>query len=96
LVATTLITYPIGTALSFAPLGQGLKFTRVVYGTTKKFLEVFRLATLRDLPDIERIEEEGLLHRRQVERNLDETLGMITDDALEFEDREEDDLTDAR
>jgi segregation and condensation protein B len=29
--------------------------------TTKRFLEVFGLASLRDLPDIERLEEEGLL-----------------------------------
>ena len=33
------------------------------YVTTKKFLEVFGLATLRDLPDIERLEDEGLLRR---------------------------------
>ena len=31
------------------------------YVTTKKFLEVFGLATLRELPDIERLEDEGLL-----------------------------------
>lgn len=31
------------------------------YVTTRKFLEVFGLATLRDLPDIERLEDEGLL-----------------------------------
>ena len=35
------------------------------YVTTKKFLEVFGLATLRELPDIERLEDEGLLERPQ-------------------------------
>ena len=35
------------------------------YVTTKKFLEVFGFATLRDLPDIERLEDEGLLQRPQ-------------------------------
>ncbi len=33
------------------------------YVTTKKFLEVFGLATLRDLPDLERLEDEGLPRR---------------------------------
>jgi segregation and condensation protein B len=35
------------------------------YVTTKKFLEVFGLASLRDLPDIEGLEDEGLLRRPQ-------------------------------
>jgi segregation and condensation protein B len=33
------------------------------YVTTKKFLEVFGLATLRDLPDIERLEDAGLFQK---------------------------------
>ncbi len=35
----------------------------IAYVTTKKFLEVFGLATLRDLPDLERLEDEGLPRR---------------------------------
>ncbi|KAF0168311.1 MAG: hypothetical protein FD160_3995, partial [Caulobacteraceae bacterium] len=41
------------------------------YVTTRKFLEVFGLASLRDLPDIERLEDEGLLERPQPEADLD-------------------------
>jgi segregation and condensation protein B len=40
------------------------------YVTTKKFLQVFSLASLRDLPDIERLEDEGLLQRSQSEIDL--------------------------
>ncbi len=35
----------------------------LAYITTKRFLEAFGLASLRDLPDVERMEEEGLLQR---------------------------------
>jgi len=41
------------------------------YFTTKKFLPVFGLATLRDLPDIERLEDEGLLQRPERDVDLD-------------------------
>lgn len=44
------------------------------YVTTKKFLEVFGLATLRDLPDIERLEDEGLLEMPKPEADLDDVL----------------------
>ncbi|KAF0119854.1 MAG: putative segregation and condensation protein, partial [Methylocystaceae bacterium] len=50
------------------------------YVTTKKFLEVFGLATLRELPDIERLEDEGLLERPQPEADLDGALGLSADD----------------
>ena len=46
------------------------------YVTTKKFLEVFGLETLRDLPDIERLEEEGLLQKPQEDIDLDGALGL--------------------
>ncbi|HRX73788.1 MAG TPA: SMC-Scp complex subunit ScpB [Hyphomonas sp.] len=36
----------------------------LAYVTTKKFLEVFGLGSLRDLPNIERLEDEGLLEPR--------------------------------
>jgi hypothetical protein len=55
------------------------------YVTTKKFLEVFGLATLRDLPDIERLEDEGLLRRPQSEIDLDGALGLVEDDGQVFE-----------
>ncbi|MGJ0511288.1 SMC-Scp complex subunit ScpB [Methylocystis sp.] len=44
------------------------------YVTTKKFLEVFGLATLRELPDIERLEDEGLLEMPKSEADLDAIL----------------------
>ena len=55
------------------------------YVTTKKFLEVFGLATLRDLPDTERLEDEGLLLRPQSEIDIDDALGLIEDDGEIFE-----------
>ena len=70
------------------------------YVTTKKFLEVFGLATLRDLPDIERLEDEGLLQRPQLDIDLDGALGLVEDDCqvfereMEFEDAELEDTTD--
>ena len=51
--------------------------------TTRKFLEVFGLATLRDLPDIERLEDE--LQRPQSEIDLDRALGLVEDDGRVFE-----------
>ena len=51
------------------------------YVTTRKFLEVFGLASLRDLPDIEKLEDAGLLQRPEPEIDLDEVLGIREDDA---------------
>ena len=56
--------------------------------TTKKFLEVFGLATLRHLPDIEKLEEEGLLQRPQTEAALDGAFGLSGEDGSEFDDAE--------
>jgi segregation and condensation protein B len=53
------------------------------YVTTRKFLEVFGLASLRDLPDIERLEDAGLLQRPANEIDLDGVLG-IREDAVEL------------
>jgi len=58
------------------------------YVTTKKFLEVFGLATLRDLPDIERLEDEGLLQRPRTEAELDGAFGLSGEDGSEFDDAE--------
>ena len=49
----------------------------VSYVTTKRFLEVFGLASLRHLPDIERLEEDGLLQRPQSNIDLDGALGIL-------------------
>ncbi len=46
------------------------------YVTTKKFLEVFGLASLRDLPDIDKLEDAGLLQRSACEMELDGLLGI--------------------
>ena len=56
------------------------------YVTTKRFLEVFGLASLRHLPDIERLEEEGLLQRPQPDIDLDDALGILGEDDPVFED----------
>ena len=55
------------------------------YVTTRKFLEIFGLATLRDLPDIEKLEDEGLLQRPQSDIDLDGALGLVEDDGQVFE-----------
>ena len=49
------------------------------YVTTRTFLEVFGLAALRDLPDIERLEAEGLLVAGPGEGELDSALGLVDD-----------------
>jgi segregation and condensation protein B len=46
------------------------------YVTTRTFLEAFGLASLRDLPDLERLEAESLLQRGQGEADLDSALGL--------------------
>jgi len=46
------------------------------YVTTKKFLEAFGLASLRDLPNLERLKAEGLLQTGQGDADLDGALGL--------------------
>jgi len=46
------------------------------YVTTRKFLEAFGFASLRDLPDLERLKAEGLLERGQGKDDLDSVLGL--------------------
>ena len=56
------------------------------YVTTRKFLEAFGFASLRDLPDLERFKAEGLLQRRQGEEDdLDSMLGLAGEDQDPFE-----------
>jgi segregation and condensation protein B len=54
------------------------------YVTTKRFLEAFGLASLRDLPDIEKLEDAGLLQRSANEIELDGVLQMRERDATEL------------
>jgi chromosome segregation and condensation protein ScpB len=46
------------------------------YVTTRKFLEALGLASLRDLPDLERLKTEALLQSGQGEDELDGALGL--------------------
>ena len=46
------------------------------YVTTRKFLEAFGLASVRDLPDLEWLKAEGRLQRGQGEADLDSALGL--------------------
>jgi segregation and condensation protein B len=46
------------------------------YVTTRPFLEAFGFASLRDLPDLERLKAEGLLQRDGGEADLDSALGL--------------------
>ena len=55
------------------------------YATTKKFLEVFSLASPRDLPDIEKLEDAGLLQGSTTENELDALLRIDEDDTNESE-----------
>jgi segregation and condensation protein B len=54
------------------------------YVTTKEFLQAFGLASLRELPDLQRLEEEGLLQPAD-EIALDAALGLRAD-AEDFDD----------
>ena len=56
------------------------------YVTTRKFLEAFGLASLRDLPDLERLEAEGLMQAGQGEDDLDSALGLAEEERDSLED----------
>jgi chromosome segregation and condensation protein ScpB len=63
------------------------------YVTTRKFLEVFGLTSLRELPDVERFEDEGLLQKPRKHIDLYGALGLGDGDQL-LEDDFEFDETD--
>jgi segregation and condensation protein B len=46
------------------------------YVTTRKFLEAFGFASLRDLPDLEGLKAEGLMQAEQERDDLDSALGL--------------------
>jgi segregation and condensation protein B len=57
--------------------------------TTRKFLEAFGFATLRDLPDLERLKAEGLMQTGQGEEELDSALGLADrEDQVTLEDND--------
>jgi segregation and condensation protein B len=58
------------------------------YVTTRKFLEAFGFASLRDLPDLERLKAEGGMQRGQGEDDLDSALGLMGKDEDVFPDAE--------
>ena len=78
---------------------QSARFTEpgapFAYVTTRKFLAAFGLAGLRDLPDLERLEDEGWLQRPGSNGDLDAALGLMGDDdpetdedGADFDDRD--------
>ena len=58
------------------------------YVTTRTFLEAFGLASLRDLPDLERIKAEGVLQGEQGEDELDSALGLADEEQDTLEDND--------
>ena len=64
------------------------------YVTTKRFLEVFGLASLRHPPDIERLEEEGLLQRPEIGVAIDGVFGLSVEESSELDDAELEDTAD--
>ena len=65
------------------------------YVTTRKFLEAFGFASLRDLPDLEQLKAERLLQGGQGENDLDRALGVMNaeaDDTFGDNDAELDDV----
>jgi segregation and condensation protein B len=58
------------------------------YVTTKTFLEAFGFASLRDLPDLERLKAEGLLQRGEGEDDLDSALGLAQEEHDSLEDND--------
>lgn len=68
----------------------------VAWVTTKRFLEIFALASLRDLPDLETLETEGLSRPTMdsVEDALDDALGLDPEE-LDPADQEEEMARDA-
>ena len=46
-------------------------------------MEAFGFASLRDLPDLERLKAEGLLERGQGDAELDDALGLVSEETDE-------------
>ena len=54
--------------------------------TTKRFLSVFGMQTLRDLPDIEALEDAGLLNRDPVQSDNFRSIASATEASVMPED----------
>ena len=57
------------------------------YVTTRKFLEAFGFASLRDLPDIERVKSELPPQAAEGEAELDGALGLFDEEDAALQDR---------
>jgi segregation and condensation protein B len=58
------------------------------YVTTRKFLEAFGFASLRDLPDLEPLKAEDLPQQGRGDADLDNALGLAEDEQNSLEDNE--------
>jgi segregation and condensation protein B len=58
------------------------------YVTTRKFLDAFGFASLRDLPDLERLTAEGLMQTGQGEDHLDSAVGLAEEEQDSLEDND--------
>jgi segregation and condensation protein B len=58
------------------------------YVTTRTFLEAFGFASLRELPDLERLKAEGLPQRAGGEADLDSALGLAEEEQDTLEDND--------
>jgi segregation and condensation protein B len=58
------------------------------YVTTKMFLEAFGFASLRDLPDLQRLKADGLMQRDGGDADLDSALGLAEDEQDSLEDND--------
>ncbi|TIL80226.1 MAG: segregation and condensation protein B, partial [Mesorhizobium sp.] len=57
------------------------------YVTTKTFLSHFGFETLRDLPDMEKLEDAGLLDKAKLLADLSGAMGIVREEAEAEEQR---------
>jgi segregation and condensation protein B len=86
----------IGSLRSFGLVATGPRRPQpggpFTYVTTPGFLELNGLPSLRDLPDLDRLEEAGLLARAPLPHELRSALGIIDGDAEETDGQTQDDV----
>ena len=56
------------------------------YVTTRTFLEAFGFASLRDLPDLERLKADSFLETKSPDDDFDAALGLPEEEQSSFED----------
>jgi segregation and condensation protein B len=91
----------IGSLRSAGLVGSGARSPRagapVTYVTTAAFLERFGFASLRDMPDMEKLEDEGLLSKEALlSGELAAAFGIEIDEEEESEDNSATDLREPR